>query len=121
MARAMMAENVQPLFSPDVAVIRSHLEELFSRARVEYPNGLCEIAYTGRDGKPDKAQMFPITAEGLDKAAQFAADMNNLKLNVYVGGNPRKPGTPIGKRANASHIEYAVLNFADVDKPAGLP
>jgi KaiC/GvpD/RAD55 family RecA-like ATPase len=114
-------DNIHDLFEPDAAQMRLHLERLFGRVREVYPGGLGEIAYTHIEGRPDRAQLFPITSEGLDRAAVFAAEMNRLKRNIYVGGNPRKPGTPLGKRANAGDVEFALLNFADVDKPAGIP
>jgi len=114
-----VTDNIHALFEPDTKQMRLHLERLFGRLRAVYPNGLCEIAYTHIAGKPDRAQLFPITPEGLDKAVAFAAEMNRLKLNIYVGANPRKPGTPRGKRTHASDVEIAILNFADVDKPNG--
>jgi KaiC/GvpD/RAD55 family RecA-like ATPase len=115
------SENIHDLFEPDAAQMRLHLERLFGRIREVYPDGLCEVAYTHIGGKPDRAQLFPITPEGLDRAVAFAVDMNRLRRNVYVGGNPRKPGTPLGKRATAADVDIALLNFADVDKPAGVP
>lgn len=114
-------DNIHDLFEPDAAQMRSHLERLFGRVREVYPGGLGEIAYTHIGGKPDRAQLFPITPEGLDRAVEFAVEMNRLKRNIYVGGNPRKPGTPLGKRTNSHDVEFALLNFADVDKPAGVP
>jgi hypothetical protein len=115
------ADNIHSLFEPNSRVIRAHLERLFRRVRIEYPHGLCEIAYTDHAGKPNHANLFPITPEGLDKAAEHAVSLNTSGRNIYVGVNPRKPGTHLAKRTRASDVEFALFNFADIDKPGGIP
>ncbi len=115
----MSSADIHDLFEPDEPVIRAHLERLFRRVCVEYPDGLAEIAWTDHEGKINHGQLFPITPNGLDKAAEFAAGINRQRRNIYVGVNPRKSTTPRSRRTKAEDVEYALFNFADVDKPPG--
>lgn len=107
-----MASVVEPIISPDVNVIAEHLHALFDPLATEYPQGLIEIAY-GFPG-PDHAAQFGIGR--MDDAVKFAVEMNKDGKNVYVGVNPRKPGTKMSKRASDSDVEIAVWQFADIDK-----
>lgn len=107
-----MASVVEPIISPDVNVIAEHLHALFDPLATEYSQGLIEIAY-GFPG-PDHAAQFGIGR--MDDAVTFAVEMNKDGKNVYVGVNPRKPGTKMSKRASDSDVEIAVWQFADIDK-----
>lgn len=107
-----MASVVEPIISPDVNVIAEHLHALFDPLATDYPHGLIEIAY-GFPG-PDHAAQFGIGR--VDDAVQFAAEMNKDGKNVYVGVNPRKPGTKMSKRASDADVELAIWQFADIDK-----
>jgi hypothetical protein len=108
-------DNTHSLFKPDPEKIRAHLEQLFRRARVEYPDGLCEIAWADGRGQVTSANTFPITPEGLDEATKVAIRHNNECRNLYVGVNPRKPGTPPWGRASAIDVEIAFCHFVDAD------
>ena len=101
--------NIQP----NSDVIRQHLDVLFADAATDYPDGLCEIAWTDAKGRLSRGRMFPITKNGLDEAVDHAISVNT-QFNCYVGVNPRKPGTPIG-RANGEAVEIAFHNFIDLD------
>ena len=103
---------------PNRAAIRQHLDVLFAGLVAEYPDGLCEIAWTDARGKLSRGNMFPITPEGLDEATEHAVKVND-PFNVYVGVNPRKPGTPPG-RANSDAIEISQFQFIDLDNVAAV-
>jgi DNA-binding CsgD family transcriptional regulator len=101
------------VIQPNPETMRQHLDALFSDAANEYPDGLCEIAWTDARGKLSRGRMFPMTKNGFDEAVVHAIDVNK-EFNVYVGVNPRKPGTPTG-RANGESVEIAFSNFIDLD------
>lgn len=107
-----MASVVEPIISPDVNAIADHLHALFDPLAAEYPQGLIEIAY-GFPG-PDHGALFGI--QRIDDAVKFAVEMNKDGKNVYVGVNPRKPGSRMSKRASDADVEIAVWQFADIDK-----
>lgn len=116
---SVSADNAQPLFEPDADIIRQHLELLFRRARISYPDGLCEIAWSDGTGAVNSANTFPITPEGLDQATALAVTHNRNGRNLYVGINPRKPGTKPYGRAKATDVEVAFFQFAEIDDPEG--
>jgi hypothetical protein len=99
---------------PHPETIQHHLDALFYGAAAEYSDGLVEIAWSGSGGKLCHARMFPITPDGLKSATDHAVQVNVDGVNIYVGVNPRKPGTP-HKRAASNSIEVAFFNFADLD------
>jgi RecA-family ATPase len=107
-----VASVVEPIIRPDVNAIAEHLRALFDPLATEYPQGLIEISY-GFPG-PDHGALFGISR--IDDAVTFAAEMNADGKNVYVGVNPRKPGSKMSKRASDSDVEIAVWQFADIDK-----
>lgn len=107
-----MASVVEPIIRPDVNAIAEHLRALFDPLATEYPQGLIEISY-GFPG-PDHGALFGIGR--IEDAVTFAVEMNNDGKNVYVGVNPRKPGTKMSKRASDSDVEIAIWQFADIDK-----
>lgn len=111
--------NVHHLFEPDESVIRSHLELLFRRAREVYPEGRCEIAWSDGQGAVTSANTFPITPEGLTEATAIAARHNRSHWNVYVGVNPRKPGTKPYGRCKKDDVEIAFFQFAEIDSAEG--
>jgi hypothetical protein len=118
-------EPAGPLLEPDRATIRAHLEFLSAPARdpdpTKYPEHLIEIAYDhAGDGDPNRAQLFDISAGGLDAAADFAAGVNGdgLNCNVYVGVCLKKAKTPRGHRTNASHSCIITAMPADIDHDA---
>ena len=92
---------------PHIETIRRHLGELFGDLAAEYPGGLAEIGWTDAKGRLNHAQMFAL--DDLDGAAQFAGKVNAQGANVYVGVNPRKPGTK-SARANGNDVELSCFN-----------
>jgi hypothetical protein len=92
-----------------------HLERLFARCREEYPDGLCEVCWIHPEIEGARAQLFPVTGDGLKKAADLAESWNRAGFNVYVGANPRRPTASIGKRAGSEDVEIAFFQFVDVD------
>lgn len=111
--------DATPLFEPDAAVIRQHLELLFRRARVVYPEGLCEIAWSDGQEKVTSANTFPITPPGLDDATALAMRHNRARRNVYVGVNPRKASSPAYGRNGNEAVEIAFFQFAEIDSAEG--
>jgi hypothetical protein len=112
-------DNVHHLFEPDAALIREHLERLFRRCPAEYPGGLIEIAWSDRNGQITKALTFPSNAAGIDSAIECAIERNRSAANVYVGANPRKPGTTRW-RAHADDVEISFFHFVECDKAESL-
>jgi hypothetical protein len=106
---------------PDPVIIRAHLNKLFGRCSVEYPGGLCEIAWSRQGGGAIvNAQSFATTPEGLTTATELAAKLNAAGSNVYVGVNPRKPSAPELGRCSAEHVEIAFFQFCECDQPESL-
>ena len=113
-------DNVHVLHRPNRAAMRAHLEKLFKRARSEFPNARCEIAWTDAQGRISFGLSFALSSGGLDEAAAEAARRNVDGINVYVGVNPRKGGLAPYGRASADEIECSYWQFADLDKPEGI-
>ena len=114
-----MAGNVEELFKPNGAAILGHLWALFDLAFDEYPDGLIQID----DGCPEdksawRYKYFPI--DKIEEAAEHAVARNTEKRNVYVGLNPRKPGTNRSKAATDKDIEVSFFQVADIDSQASL-
>ena len=108
-----MATVVQSIIETDRGAIATHLEQLFGLCREEYPEGLLEL----RHGPPDNLTghaLFFTNDNGIKMAAEHAVRRNMLGENVYVGVNPRKPGTK--RQADADDVEIAFYHFADIDK-----
>jgi len=108
-----MASVVQSILEPDREAIATHLDELFGPCRDEYPDGLIEL----RHGPPENLTghaLFFANENGIRLAVEHAMRRNSQGENVYVGVNPRKPGTT--RQASASDVEIAFFHFADIDK-----
>jgi hypothetical protein len=114
------ADNVHMLDQPNLRMIRDHLKHLFRHACQDYPQGRVEIAWSDPSGAVNSANSFLLTPEGLDEAAMEAERRNLDHRNIYVGVNPRKPGSPPFGRAKSDEVERAYFQFADVDRPEGI-
>lgn len=112
-------DNVRRLFEPDADLMREHLERLFRRCPNEYPGGLIEIAWSDRSGAITQATTFSSDAGGIDQAIACAVEHNRAASNVYVGVNPRKPGTP-SRRASSDDIEISFFHFCECDAAESL-
>jgi hypothetical protein len=119
-------DQVESAVQPDPGAMRAHLDRLFRRIPTEYPGGLIEIAWSDRNGKVTSANLFDATPEGIEQAIACAVSHNRDDLtrghrlngrNIYVGVNPRKPGTKLYDRAAAKDVEIAFFNCADCDGP----
>jgi hypothetical protein len=113
-----MASVVTSIMQPNEDAIKAHLEMLFAPLREEYPGGLIEICHG--PNKPDRAAYFNLRPDGIADATAFAASQSRAGQNIYVGVNPRKPGSHSLKRASDSDVEVAVWQFADIDAAASL-
>ena len=105
------------MVEPDVNIIHDFLEHLFADVRIEYPNGLLEIRY-GKGSDLSRVALFGIKPEFVKEAAEFAAQMNSDGNNMYVGVNPRKPGTK--GYPSDKDVEIAFWQFADLDRAEAL-
>lgn len=112
-----MATVVQPMIEPNRDAIKAHLEQLFAPCWDEYPNGLIELRHGPPENLTGHAYFF-VSERGIDMAAKYACDRNRQGENVYVGVNPRKPGTK--SQASANDIEISFFHFADIDKAAAV-
>jgi hypothetical protein len=116
----MTSDNVHNLHKPNRGMIREHLERLFHRARVDYPDCRCEIAWTDARGQITSGNTFLVTPEGLDLAAAEGVMRNEGGVNVYVAVNPHKPDRPPFGRGDAKDVQCAYFQFADIDKAEGI-
>jgi hypothetical protein len=106
---------------PDRVAIRAHLDALFGRCAVEYPRGLCELAWSnGETWGISNAQTFPTNPTGFDEATDLAAALNAKRCNVYVGANPRRPNAPERGRCSAKDVELAFHQFIECDDPRSV-
>lgn len=109
-------------------VMKGHLERLFNRCADTYRGGLLEIRCihpsahrhdpAARAQKRITARLFQTSKPGIEAAVSWAYQQNQeLGFNTYVGVNPRKPGTALGRAASARDVEIAFFHFADFDTP----
>lgn len=121
----MQQGNVTPLHKPNKEDMQKHLDLLFGPCEQEYPGGMLEIRCihptekSNSGGKLIKAQLYSAVSDRA-AAGNFAYEYNEKGFNVYVGVNPRKPGTPPFGAANAEDVEIAFFNFADIDRDESL-
>lgn len=98
------------------AAMRQHLDALFSPVSAEYPEGLLEIrAVDPEKSKAPRPRMFPVNANGRAAAVEFALRQNTEGFNVYVGLNPRIPGTNRNSAGTADDVEIAFFGAVDCD------
>ena len=94
---------VQPIFTPDVAAMRQHVEHLFGGYLDGCHDGLIELSWT--DTKPDQAGRYRLAnarmfgTDQLDELVDEAARLNAQPMcNVYIGAALRHPDTaPFGR------------------------
>ena len=104
---------IEAKLEPDAGAIAHHISTLFAPVAANYPDGMVEIAH-GPNGIT-LANLFPLTRKGMGEAVAYAVIQNSNGHNVYVGVNPRKPGTQDNKRASHKDVEVAYWHFADLD------
>ena len=92
---------------------RTHLNCLFGRCAAEYPQGQIELRCIQQQ-QPVISCYFPAVGS-LTAAVDWAMLRNSEGYGVYVGVNPRAPGTPPFGCASADDIEIAFYQFADID------
>lgn len=116
------------MIEPDEDAIKTHLDQLCEPARWDYPDGLVEICHGPATNPASNAALFSVSEAGVAEAVKFAVSCNRRGENIYVGVNPRKRDTNVGKRAADTAVEIAFFHFADLDEKdaverarAGLP
>lgn len=97
---------------PNSKDMQCHLDKLFSRCENDYPGALIQIDSAKENGHWS-SEYFNVGER--DKAVEYAAKENLDGRNVYVGVNPRKPETFVGKSATDKDILCAYYNFSDHD------
>lgn len=114
----MTAQPVHPIRKANRQAIREHLQMLFRRADTVVPGSVIAIMNSNAELTAlNESMVFPATPAGLDKAAAHAARMNEQGRNIYVGANPRRPGTT-GRGTNKD-IQFACYQWAEVDDADG--
>jgi hypothetical protein len=114
----MTAQPIHPIRKADRVAIRQHLQMLFRRADTVVPGSVIAIMNSNAELTAlNETRTFPATPAGLDQAAEHAARMNEQGRNVYVGANPRKPGTT-GRGTNKD-VQFATFQWAEVDDADG--
>lgn len=113
-----MEEPVHVL-TPNREHMREHLTMLFGRCPEEYPDGLIEVRPIKflPGGKGVKVDHNYSNVNNIEDAIEYAVERNKAGWNIYVGPNPRKPGTPPFGPASGDDIEIAFFQFADADTP----
>ena len=101
--------------SADPTTIATHLKQLFEPCIELYPDGLVEIRCICPGAPSVVAKLFSITKAGLGAATHFASEQNASGKNVYVGVNPRKPGTKRDAAGDTNDVEIAFHCFGDFD------
>lgn len=113
------AASIAPIRKADKAAIRQHLHMLFRRADTIVPGATIDIVWSDAElSRLNEFERFPATPTGLDRAAEKAAQMNERGRNVYVGGNPRKPGTRGDSRNEDT--AFALFHWVDADTEAAM-
>jgi hypothetical protein len=100
--------------SPDRCVIRRHLKCAVGHVPRGYPGGLVEVRAIPPAGRV-LARLFDCDADGIARAVKWAAQRNAEGFNVYVGINPRRPGTRRDRPASAADVEVATAHVLDLD------
>jgi hypothetical protein len=117
-------QNSSPL-KANIVDINKHLYALFPPEYVNnFPSAWIEIAYCKPSEKPNQAEWFSVF--DLQRAGEFAEEMNNDGHNVYVGAAFRAGDKPPSGRANdcyvinASHAWIDYEDEGDDDRIAGI-
>jgi hypothetical protein len=110
---------VQPLFSPNTAAMRQHIEHLFGGYLDGYHDGLIELAWTeskGAEGKHPLKHAKLYGTDQLDKLVEHAARLNAQPMcNVYIGAALRKPNTAPWARAQDNDAYVLTAAYVDLD------
>lgn len=113
---------VQPIFTPDVEAMKSHVEHLFGGYLDGCHDGLIELAWT--DTRPDdsgryrlkNARMFG--TDKLDELIEEATRLNATPMcNVYIGAALRHPDTPPFGRGQDRDAWALTCAYVDLDDP----
>lgn len=111
---------VQPIFTPDVDAMRSHVEHLFGGYLDGYHDGLIELAWT--DTKPDAAGRYRLSHGrlfGTGELEELTAEAYRLNsqpmCNVYIGAALRHPGTAPFARGQDDDAWALTSLYVDLD------
>lgn len=111
-----MATVINSIMQPEDDAIKAHLDMLFKPLQGEYPQGLIEL----RHGAAFNSAWFNLRDDGIADAAAFASFRASAGDNVYVGVNPRKPGSHARGAGCDTDVELSIWHFADIDKAESL-
>lgn len=111
---------VQPIFTPDVAAMRQHVEHLFGGYLDGCHDGLIELSWT--DTRPDQAGRYRLAnaklfgTDKLDELVEEAAHLNATPMcNVYIGAALRHPDTAPFGRAQDRDAWALTCAYVDLD------
>jgi hypothetical protein len=105
--------ETQDNLTPDPLEAQLHLKLLFGDVEKEYPDGIVEIRAIKPDNRGAFCRFYPCSEAGIEEAIKEAQRPNLEGWNIYVGLNPRKPGTS-GSGTNKD-VEIAFAVYADLD------
>lgn len=113
---------IQPIFAPNIAAMRQHVEHLFGGYLDGFHNGLIELAWTeptaGTDGKHPLKHAKLYGTDQLDDLVENAARLNAQPMcNVYIGAALRKPNTAPWARAQDVDAYALTAAYVDLDDP----
>lgn len=113
---------IQPIFAPNTAAMRQHVEHLFGGYLDGFHNGLVELAWTESNASPDgkhalkHAKLYG--TDQLDDLVEHAARLNAQPMcNVYIGAALRKPNTAPWARAQDADAYALTAAYVDLDDP----
>lgn len=113
---------VQPIFTPDVEAMRTHVEHLFGGYLDGCHEGLIELAWT--ETKPNGEGKYPLKnarlfgTDQIDELITEAARLNAQPMcNVYIGAALRRPETAPFGRAEDKDAWALTSVYVDLDDP----
>ncbi|MDE5451310.1 AAA family ATPase [Bradyrhizobium sp. CSA112] len=113
---------VQPIYTPDVAAMRNHVEHLFGGYLDGCHEGLIELSWT--DTKADESGRYRLNnarlfgTDQLDDLVEEAARLNSQPMcNVYIGAALRHADTAPFGRAKDTDAWALTCAYVDLDDP----
>lgn len=114
-----MSAVIQPLYTPNTAAMRQHLDHLFGGYLDGFHDGLIELAWTettSHDGKHPLKHAKLFGTDQIEELIEEAARLNSQPMcNVYIGAALRKPNTAPFGRTNDDDAYALTAAYIDLD------